>query len=68
MIEIQPIQQQKCILGEGPYWDHKHSTLWTVDIKSNLIFSFEPESQKKTKNIILSTKWVLQYPAEVADW
>ena len=49
MIEIHPIQQQKCILGEGSYWDHKRSTLWSVDIKSQLIFSYEPETQEHKK-------------------
>ena len=37
MIDIQPVSEHKSVLGEGAFWDHQRSVLWSVDIDAHSI-------------------------------
>ena len=38
--------EHRCILGEGPLWDHRHQRLWWLDIKGKELFCKDQHERK----------------------
>ncbi|KAG0443558.1 hypothetical protein HPB47_014783 [Ixodes persulcatus] len=52
MMNVEAVGERVSVLGEGPHWDNRSSTLIYVDVLKREIVRFDP--QTKTESVVSS--------------